>query len=271
MRRQSGAIGIFDSGVGGLSVMNEIAKELPQEDVVYFADSVHCPYGRRTYQEIERLARGVVTFLLSQAAKVIVVACNTASTAALYHLRETFSVPIVGMEPAVKPAAERTDSKVVGVIATEATFQGALFASLVERFASDIEVLTQACPGLVERVEAGFIEDAVTKEMLSEYLQPMLGAGIDSLVLGCTHYPFLKPLMREIVGGELEIIDPSLAVAQQTGRVLGREGLLREGGPGRYTFYTSGDPQVFARLIEGLTSLKGAVLGARWTGGEIVT
>ncbi len=271
MRKQGGAIGIFDSGVGGLSVMSEIAEVLPHEDVVYFADSAHCPYGRRTHQEIQGLAQGIVTFLLSQGAKVIVVACNTASAAALYYLRETFSIPIVGMEPAVRPAAERTNSKVVGVIATGATFQGALFASLVERFATDIKVLTQTCPGLVERVEAGLIEEAGTKEMLTQYLRPMLEAGIDSLVLGCTHYPFLKPLMREILGDEIEIIDPSAAVAQQTGRVLGGEYLLSEEGQGRYTFYTSGDPQVFARLIEGLTSLRGAVLGARWVGGQIVT
>jgi len=269
--RQSGAIGVFDSGVGGLSVMNEIAEELPHEDVVYFADTVHCPYGRRTHQEIQRLTRGIVTFLLSQGAKVIVVACNTASAAALYHLRESFSLPIVGMEPAVKPAVERTDSKVVGVIATEATFQGALFASLVERFATDIEVLTQTCPGLVERVEAGLIGDTGTKEMLREYLQPMLGAAIDSLVLGCTHYPFLEPLMREIMGDGVKIIDPSPAVARQTRRVLKREGLLRARGQGRYTFYTSGDPQVFARMVEGLTPLKGPVQAARWAGGEIVT
>lgn len=251
--------------------MDEIANEFPQEDVVYFADSIHCPYGRRTHLEIQRLARGIATFLLSQQAKVIVVACNTASAAALYHLRETFSVPIVGMEPGVKPAAERTDSNVVGVIATDATFQGALFASLVERFAKDVEVLTQSCPGLVERVEAGLIDENETKEMLRSYLQPMLAAGIDSLVLGCTHYPFLKPLIREVVGDGVEIIDPSLAVARQTGRVLEREGLLREGGRGRYTFYTSGGPQVFARLVKELTSLKGVILAARWAGGEIVT
>jgi glutamate racemase len=270
MKRQGGAIGIFDSGVGGLSVMNEIAKEFPQEDVVYFADSVHCPYGRRTHQEIQHLARGIVSFLLSQDAKVIVVACNTASAAALYHLREIFSVPIVGMEPAVKPAAERTNSRVVGVIATEAAFQGALFASLVERFATDVEVLTQSCPGLVERVEAGLIDEAGTKGLLSRYLQPMLEAGIDSLVLGCTHYPFLKPLMREIIGDEVEIIDPSAAVARQAGRVLEGEGLLRERGRGRYTLYTTGDPQIFARLLDRLTPVKGTILEARWAGGEIV-
>jgi glutamate racemase len=271
MRRKGGAIGIFDSGVGGLSVMNEIVKQLPQEDVVYFADTVHCPYGRRTHQEIQHLVRGIVTFLLSQDAKVIVVACNTASAAALYHLREIFSVPIVGMEPAVKPAAQRTNSKVVGVIATQATFQGTLFASLVERFATNLEVLTQSCPGLVERVEAGLIEEAETKEVLRGYLQPMLEAGIDSLVLGCTHYPFLKPLMREIIGGEVEIIDPSPAVARQTERVLEREGLLRRVGRGRYTFYTSGDVQVFAHLVQKLTTVRGKILEARWERGEIVT
>ncbi len=270
LERGTGAIGVFDSGVGGLSVMNEIAKELPHEDVVYFADSVHCPYGRRTHQEIQELARGIVAFLLSQGAKVIVVACNLASAAALSQLREAFSVPIVGMEPAVKPAAERTDSRVVGVVATEGTFQGDLFASLVERFAADVEVLTQTCPGLVERVEAGLVGDPETKEALRQSLQPMLEAGIDSLVLGCTHFPFLKPLMREIVGDAVQIIDPSNAVARQTARVLEMNSLLREVRQARYIFYTSGDPRAFARTINELTPLRGAVLAARWVGDEIV-
>ena len=251
--------------------MGEIVRELPQEDVLFFADSVHCPYGRRTHQEIQRLAQGIVAFLLSQGVKVIVVACNTASAAALRYLRETFSVPIVGMEPAVKPAAERTDSKVVGIIATEATFQGALFASLVERFATDIDVLTQTCRGLVEKVEAGLVDDARTKRMLFRCLQPMLDAGVDSLVLGCTHYPFLRPLIEEIMGDGVEIIDPSQAVASQTGRVLRREGLLREEEGGRRAFYTSGDPKAFVRLLEGLTDLRGPVLVARWEGGEIIS
>lgn len=249
--------------------MSEIVRELPQEDVVCFADSAHCPYGKRQYAEIQRLARAIVTFLLSQGAKVIVVACNTASAAALHDLRDVFDVPIVGMEPGVKPAAERTDSNAVGVIATEATFQGALFASLVERFAKDIRVLTQTCPGLVEQVEAGLVKEAMTKEMLRQYLQPMLEAGIDSLVLGCTHYPFLKPLIRDVVGDKVEVIDPSAAVARQTRRVLAREALLSEGQRGRYTFYTSGQTEVFARLVESLTELRGPVFGVRWLEGEV--
>ena len=269
MVNQKGSIGIFDSGVGGLSVMAELAREVPQEDLLYFADSAHCPYGRRPHGEIQCLARGIVTFLLSQGAKIIVVACNTASAAALRHLRETFEVPIVGMEPAVKPAAEGTDSRVVGVMATEATFQGALFTSLVERFAAEVEVLTQTCPGLVEQVEAGLVMEPSTRQMLETYLRPMLDAGVDSLVLGCTHYPFLRPLIAEIAGDRVEIIDPGPAVARQTTRILRREGLVRDGGRARHTFYTSGDPRVFTRLLEQLTDLRGPVLGTDWVGDEV--
>jgi glutamate racemase len=269
MGDREGPVGILDSGVGGLSVMKEIVRELPHEDVLFFADTVHCPYGRRTHGEIQQLVRGIVDFLESQGAKTVVVACNTASAAALRHLRASFEMPIVGMEPAVKPAAERTDSKIVGVIATEATFQGALFASLVERFASDIDVLTRSCPGLVEQVEAGLVTAPTTREMLKTYLGPMVDAGVDSLVLGCTHYPFLRPLMQEIVGDEVEIIDPGSAVARQTARVLRTGGLLREEGRGRHVFYTSGNPRRFARLLKQLTELRGPVLAAEWVGGVI--
>jgi glutamate racemase len=271
MSEKTGAIGVFDSGVGGLSVMQQIIRELPQENVIFFADTLHCPYGRRSHQEIQGLAQGIVGFLISRGTKVVVVACNTASAAALHYLRENFDIPIVGMEPAVKPAAERTNSNVVGVMATEATFQGALFASLVERFAADVEVVTQTCPGLVERVEAGLIKDAGTMEMLKRYLQPMMDAGIDSLVLGCTHYPCLRPLIQEIVGDGVEIIDPSPAVARQTARVLKREGLAREGAGGTRTYYTSGNPQVFTRLLGKLTDLDGPVFAARWEEGATIS
>jgi glutamate racemase len=270
MSEKSGAIGVFDSGVGGLSVVEHIVKELPREDVLFFADTFHCPYGRRSHTEIQSLAGEIVAFLLSSGAKIIVVACNTASAAALHHLRGIFDVPIVGMEPAVKPAAERTGSKVVGVMATEATFQGALFGSLVERFAADVEVLTQTCPGLVERVEAGLVQDAETMEMLQRYLQPMMDQGIDSLVLGCTHYPYLRPLIEEITGDEVKIIDPSPAVARQTARVLKQEGLLRAGEGGQHTFCTTGAPQVFARLLGELTDLDGPVYAARWEEGGAI-
>jgi glutamate racemase len=269
MGDRNGPVGIFDSGVGGLSIMREVVRQLPAEDVVFFADTAHCPYGRRTYEEIQRLAEGVVGFLVSQGVKIVVIACNTASAAALRHVRESFETPIVGMEPAVKPAAERSDSRIVGVMATEATFQGDLFASLIERFASDVVVLTRTCPGLVEQVEEGLVAADTTREMLEDCLRPMLDAGVDSLVLGCTHYPFLLPLIREITGDGVEIVDPSPAVARQTARVLRGEGLLREKGPGRHSFYTTGTPQHFARLLAELTDLEGLVLPAEWTESRI--
>jgi glutamate racemase len=271
MGDDKGPVGILDSGVGGLSVMNEVVRELPHEDVLFFADRIHCPYGRRTHEEIQEFARGIVGFMVSQDAKIVVVACNTASAAALQDLRGRFDVPIVGMEPALKPAAERSGSRIVGVIATEVTFQGALFASLIERFAEGVDVMTRSCPGLVEQVEAGLVAAPTTREMLRACLAPMVDAGVDSFVLGCTHYPFLRPLMEEILGDGVEILDPSLAVARQTARVLKKEGLLRERGKGRYAFYTSGRPDRFARMLGQLTGLRGPVLAVEWVGEAIRT
>ena len=272
---QQRAIGVFDSGVGGLSVMREIARQLPHEDILYFADSANCPYGPRPLEKVRKLSEAITAFLIQQGARIVVVACNTASAASLHHLRATFRVPIVGMEPAIKPAAERTKSRKVGVIATQVTFQGELFARLVERFAADVDVYTQICPGLVERVEAGLIDDAETEELLVEYLKPMLEAGIDSLVLGCTHYPFLRETIERVVGPAVTVIDPSPAVARQTGRVLETKGLAnrpppqgwggkRGGRVGQHFFYTSGDPRAFAEAVERLIGERGEVQRVRW-------
>ncbi len=239
-------IGVFDSGVGGLSVLREIWARLPDEGTLYFADTAHCPYGSRSAEEVRALSVSIADFLIGRGAKVIVVACNTASAAALYLLRERFAVPIVGMEPAVKPAAERTRAGKVGVIATEVTFQGELFARLLQRYANGVDVLTQVCPGLVQQVEAGKVDDPETERLLRLYLQPMVDAGIDSLVLGCTHYPFLREAIARVVGPSVEIIDPAPAVARQTARVLEEHGLRTQtGGPPRRLFYTSGDPRAF--------------------------
>ena len=258
-------IGVFDSGVGGLSVLAEIARQLPHEDLLYFADSAHCPYGPRPAEEIRRLSCAVVEFLLEQGAKLIVVACNTASAAALTHLRQTFAVPIVGMVPAVKPAATVTNRKVVGVLATRATVQGQLFAEVVEQFATGVEVIPQVCPGLVERVEAGEINGPEVEALLRRYLKPLLERGADTLVLGCTHYPFLIPAMRRIVGADVAILDPSPAVARQAGRVLAKRGLLNpKAGPGRRVYFTSGDPAAFAALLEKLMGERGEVRGVEW-------
>jgi glutamate racemase len=250
-------IGVFDSGVGGLSVLREIWEQLPNEDTIYFADTAHCPYGSRSIEEVRSLAVAITDFLVGRGAKVIVVACNTASAAALHHLRERFAVPIVGMEPAVKPAVEHTHTGRVGVIATEVTFQGELFARLLDRFATGVDVKTQVCPGLVQQVEAAKLDDPETDRLLRLYLQPMVAAGIDSLALGCTHYPFLRDAIQRVVGPDVEIIDPAPAVARQTARVLEQNGLLRSASePAQRLFYTTGDPAAFAAMAERLLGVR---------------
>jgi glutamate racemase len=247
-------MGIFDSGVGGLSVWREIARRLPHEDTFYFADQAHVPYGERSLSEVREFSEAITHFLLDQGAKIIVIACNTASAAALRHLRALFpETPFVGMEPAVKPAVQRTRNGAVGVIATRVTFQGELFASLVERYAADVEVLTQVCPGLVEQVEIGALDTPETKRLLRECLTPLVEAGIDQLVLACTHYPLLRPVIEEVVGPDVTVIDPAPAIARQTERILARQGLrAEENHTGCHTFCTTGDEAAFARTVKRL-------------------
>lgn len=254
---RSAPIGVFDSGVGGLSVWREIVRQLPRENTLYVADQAHVPYGGRSLSEVRGFAEGITRFLLDQGAKIIVVACNTASAAALHSLRRNFpDVPFVGMEPALKPAVEATRSGVVAVMATEATFQGELFASLLERFAHDAKVMTRVCPGLVDAAEGGALDAPDTVALLRRYLSPLLEAKADQLVLGCTHYPFLRPAIEDIVGEWASVVDRAPAVACQTRRVLARRGLAaaREGG-GRHRFFTSGNQAGFRtmvnRLVEG--------------------
>ena len=245
-------IGVFDSGVGGISVLHEIRRLLPAADLVYVADSGHCPYGSKSEAEIRMRSRAITEFLVeSQHAEAIVVACNTATAAAIKALRETFAnVPIVGMEPALKPAAAATRSGVVGVLATGATLGGERFAGLAARFSDGIELLTQACPGLVEQVERGDLEGPQTHQLLREYVDPLLARGADTLVLGCTHYPFLRPVLRELVGPAVTILDTGAAVARQLARVTAIEAApastsegsapeARACGRGQTTFWSS--------------------------------
>jgi glutamate racemase len=249
---------------------------LPHEDTLYLADQAHVPYGSRRLAQVQAFSEGITRFLLDRGAKIIVIACNAASAAALHYLRRTFpQVPFVGMEPAVKPALERTRNGVVGVIATQATFQGELFASLVERYAGDMRVLTQICPGLVEAVEAGMLGTPETEALLRRCLTPLIEAGADQLVLGCTHYPFLRPVIERVVGPEMAVIDPAPAVARQTGRVLARRGLkASKDRVGRHALYTSGDAAAFTATIERLlpAAEEGAeVRAARWREGYLRT
>jgi len=217
-------IGIFDSGVGGLSVLREIRNQVPDSPIIYFGDQFHVPYGPRELDEVYSLSKVITQFLLNLGAGIIVIACNTASAAALFPLREEFpDIPFVGMEPAVKPAAEKTHSGKVGVLATPATFQGKLYNSVVERFAKNVKIYQNTCSGLVQEIEKGNFSGIETRNILENALYPMLENEIDSVVLGCTHYPFVIPLIKEIVGPNVTVIDPSPAVAKQTIRILSKD------------------------------------------------
>jgi glutamate racemase len=243
-------IGIFDSGVGGLSVMREIRQVLPGEELIYFADSGHCPYGTKTREEIQRLSHKIADFLLRQGAKLIVVACNTASVTSLAYLRATFPVPFVGMVPAVKPAASRSKSRRVGIMATDATFQGSIFYDLVQRFAADSQVVRQVCPGLVPAVEKGEVDTPETKKLLEEYTAPLIAANVDTVVLGCTHYVFLRPAIEEMLGPDVMVIDSGSAVARQVARVLEEKNMSNQSGAtGSVSYFTTGDPREATNII----------------------
>ncbi len=266
--QKNAPIGVFDSGVGGLSVLRAIRQQMPEESIIYFGDQGHIPYGPRPLSQVRDFSLAITRFLLEQGAKIIVVACNAASAAALAELRRTFpDVPFVGMEPAVKPAAEHTETGVVGVLATPATFQGALYASVVERFANGVELLQNTCPGLVQQIEKGDLDGPRTGAILKSALEPMLQRRIDTVVLGCTHYPFVIPMIQQIVGEQVRVIDPAPAVARQAARLLDAAGLRRPAGAkGRICFYTSGDVQSLTDLLPRLLGESGEVNPVLWEG-----
>jgi len=252
-------IGIFDSGLGGLSVLREVWQQLPLESTVYIADQANLPYGTRPAGEIQALSEAIMRQLLRQKAKLVFVACNTASAAALDHLRSTFpDTAIVGMEPAVKPATAHTRSGVIGVLATGSTLQADRYASLVTRFARDTSIIPIAAPELVEIVEAGLAASEQCKILVRRILAKPLAQGMDTLVLGCTHFQFLKKTIRDVGGPELVIIDPNAAVAGQAGRVLAKRNLSAGKAANRYIkFQTTGNLALMhMRLLE--------MLGKEW-------
>ena len=244
---------MFDSGVGGLSVFREIRKELPCEDLLYVADSAYAPYGDRSNAFIEQRAAAVAEFLISQHAKAIVVACNTATGVAVDMLRSRFRLPIVGMEPALKPAASATKSGVVGVLATTQTLASDKFSKLLDRYGADVEVVQQACPRLVDQVERGELSGGATRALVEEYVRPLLERGADTIVLGCSHFPFLTELIQQIAGPKVLLIDPAVAVARELSRRLqADECLSSDTTPGSEQFWTSGPPDNVQRVISDL-------------------
>ena len=259
-------IGIFDSGVGGLSVWIKIREQLPDESTLYFADQAHVPYGSRDILEIRNYSQRITEFLLNQGAKLIVVACNTASGAALQYLRDTFpQSSFVGMEPAVKPAVTQTRTGHVGVIATPTTFQGFLYQKLVQRFGRNVKIHTQVCPGLVDAIESGLIDTESTAQLLHKCLQPLKKHNIDQLVLGCTHYPFIIPLAERILGEDITLIDPAPAVARQTRRLLELKAQLNHNDRNSsHIFYTSQTIQHLKETAKLLVGYTGRIREVAW-------
>lgn len=265
------SIGIFDSGIGGLTVYAEIRKKLPHTPIIYFADQKHVPYGTKELREVLNFSKIISQYLIDHGARMIVVACNTASAAALYPLRKMFpEIPFVGMEPAVKPAAESTHTGVVGVLATPATFQGQLYNSVVERFAKHVTIFKSTCPGLVQEIEKGNFTGKKTRQILQEALSPMQENQIDTVVLGCTHYPFVLPLIREIVGNSVQIIDPGPAVAKQVEKVKSTYAMIHEPDDRCNTiFITSGSKAKIERFIDLVQHGCYKLEEVRWKGSDL--
>ena len=246
-------VGVFDSGVGGLSVWKEIVKILPNESVIYYADSANCPYGSKTEKEIIKLAVEIVEFLIEKDCKIIVVACNTATAAAIDFLRKKFKIPFIGMEPAVKPASLKSKTKSIGVLATEGTFNGRLYQETSERFAKDVEVNIKVGDKLVDIVENGIIYEKSTKDYINQLIQPFIENNIDHLVLGCTHYPFLMPVLKDILPSNVVILDPAPAVARQTYNILEHKNLMNNNLPNvKYEFYTTGNGEILDKFLKRL-------------------
>ncbi|MEO8933530.1 MAG: glutamate racemase [Xanthomarina sp.] len=244
------AIGIFDSGVGGTSIWKELNLLLPYENTIYLADSKNAPYGDKQKEEIVLLSKKNIDLLLKKNCKLIVVACNTATTNAIKTLRETYKIPIIGIEPAIKPAALQTKTKTIGILATKGTLSSELFHRTTDLFTNHINVVEQVGEGIVNLIESGQVNSEEMKALLKIYLEPMIDANIDYLVLGCTHYPYLIPQLLELLPEHIKIIDSGKAVALQVKAVLEKEILLNTSiNKPRLDFFSNGNPEVLSSLL----------------------
>ncbi len=265
-------VAVFDSGVGGLSVLRHIRDQLPHENLLYFADQAHIPYGNHSRQDVTGFVTTLTAALLDVPIKALVVACNTASAAALTELRRSFpQLPIVGMEPALKPAAAATRSGVVGVLATPGTFASPRYASLMTRFAPGLEVYEDPCLGLVQQIEQGDLNGPETEAIVRRAVEPMLVAGADVLVLGCTHYPFIMPLLQRVSGEQVVIIDPAPAVARQTANVLQQNQLAAPvSQDGTVRCLTTGNPRRLSRMSSNLLGYSCPAEAVVWQGDQLL-
>ncbi|HWT53504.1 MAG TPA: glutamate racemase [Rhodocyclaceae bacterium] len=245
----SAPIGVFDSGLGGLSVVRAITALMPAESLLYVADTAHCPYGQKDVEYLRDRALRISRYLQEERVKAIVVACNTATVATIATLRERFSLPIIGIEPAIRPAAANTKSGVIGVLATAATLGSAHMAALIERHTEYHEVVASACPGWVEAVEAGDLDSPLTRELVESSVRPLLDAGADTLVLGCTHFPFLRPLIEAVSGPDIRVLETGMPVALQLQRQLLSRQIVATGKPAPHRFFSTVDPAAQAGFV----------------------
>ena len=254
-------MGVFDSGLGGLSVLRALRAQVPDESIIYVADSLYAPYGERDDDFIADRTLAIGQWLVKQGAKVLVVACNTATAQSIALVRERLTIPLIGVEPGIKPAALQSKTRVAGVLATQVTLRSARFQTLLERYAADCRFLGQPGHGLVQAIERCDVGSAELRALLNSYLQPMLDAGADTLVLGCTHYPFLDAAIRDIVGDRMTLIDTSVAIARQVERVLDQNGLRAE--PGRLVdlprFCSTSDGAHLQQLVATLLHIEAPV------------
>lgn len=254
-------IGIFDSGVGGLTVWKELVNSLPNESIIYYADNNNCPYGPKSKEEIIELSSRVVDFLITKKCKTIIVACNTATAAAIEYLRSNYPIPLIGIEPAVKPAALNSKTKSIAILATEGTFNGKLYLETSQKYAKDIELNVKVGDKLVDIVENGLVDDAETENHLSQLVEPLIEKNIDHLVLGCTHYPFLTEKLKKVLPDNVEIVDPAPAVVKQTSRVLEQLSLINtENTSPTYEFYSSGETKILKQLLKEITDKNTTVI-----------
>nr|WP_294840659.1 glutamate racemase [uncultured Methylotenera sp.] len=246
-------VAVFDSGVGGISVLQHIRELLPNEHLLYVADSKYAPYGNKNPAEIQARCIEITDFLIANDAKAIVVACNTATAAAIDMMRERYALPIVGMEPAVKPAATASKNGIIGVLATTGTLKSAQFAGLLESYGRNVKVVTQACVGLVECVERGELQADTTLQLVKKYCQPLLDEGADTIVLGCTHYPFVRPVIEQVVGAKVSLIDTGAAVARQLQKRLAALDLLTSDSQlGSVRFWTNSPAENAKQVVQSL-------------------
>ena len=257
-------VGVFDSGVGGLSVLQALRHELPHEDFLYVGDSDHAPYGDRAAAFVVERAVTITGFLVGQGAKAVVVACNTATAIAAASLRARFAIPIIAIEPAVKPAASRTRSRVVGVLATTGTLSSANMAKLLAGYGDDVEFVIQPCTGLADQVEKGELASDRTRALVEQYVRPIIDKGADVVVLGCTHYPFLREIIQQAAGPAVDVIDPAIAVARELRRRLDDAGLLNRGtDSGTERFWTTGAVEVAGPIVRQLWGPNAEVAGLK--------